>query len=185
LPTASPPAARIRRQRGDKAMDYRILSKAGALRSGSDSRGSIFHAVPETNDYCGPALCGAKPTIQWGSRDGHLTCRRCERLLRLESPERGRNLALRQGPAPRAHAEPKEQSMTANYTYARAIAEGAANRWGKCNDLPGIEWLTDKIMLFGGESDPPENQPRQCPGCVCPPKSEETCRAVMCPRQSP
>jgi hypothetical protein len=47
--------------------------------------------------------------------------------------------------------------VTENYTYARAIAEGAANRWGKCDDAPGIEWLTDKIMQFGGEIDPPGN----------------------------
>jgi hypothetical protein len=90
-----------------KTMGYRFLSKAGALRSGSDSRGSIFHAVPETNDYCGPALCGAKPAIQWGCRDGHLTCRRCERLLRLEPPEGGRNPTLRRDLAPRVHADPE------------------------------------------------------------------------------
>jgi hypothetical protein len=65
--------------------DIRILAKAGALRSGHDTRGSVFHAVPKMYAYCGPALCGSEPAIQWGSREGkNITCPRCKRLLRLE-----------------------------------------------------------------------------------------------------
>ena len=65
--------------------DILILARAGGLRSGSDTRGSVFHAVPKMYAYCGPALCGTAPAIQWGSREGkNITCPRCKRLLRLE-----------------------------------------------------------------------------------------------------
>ena len=62
---------------------FRILQKAGGLRSGSDSRGGIWHAVPPENAYDGRALCGQMPRIQWSSWDDgpEVTCPKCRKLI--------------------------------------------------------------------------------------------------------
>jgi hypothetical protein len=66
---------------------YRILQKAGGLRSGSDSRGNVWQAVPPENAYDGPAVCGQSPRISWSSWDDGeaVTCPKCRRVLALAS----------------------------------------------------------------------------------------------------
>ena len=63
----------------------RILQKAGRLRSSSDARGNIWHAVEATtnNIYNGFSLCGTKPGIQWSASEGKkVTCTKCKNLIR-------------------------------------------------------------------------------------------------------
>jgi hypothetical protein len=60
-------------------MQISIRRKAGALRSGSDSR--VWHAVELGNESDGPSLCGQIPRIQWSDREGDaITCPRCRRI---------------------------------------------------------------------------------------------------------
>lgn len=65
--------------------DLMRVRKAGALRSGSDSRGSTIHLIEPGHYYGGPALCGQQPSIQWSDSLGSRIkeCPKCQRLAAM------------------------------------------------------------------------------------------------------
>jgi hypothetical protein len=56
---------------------------AGGCTSGAGRRGVMrWHAVPRAHDYTRRALCGARPSIQWGGDVGAaVTCARCRQRM--------------------------------------------------------------------------------------------------------
>lgn len=54
--------------------------KAGKLANGAEKgKGSIVHL--SESDYCGPALCGATPKIQWVARpEKEVSCTKCIKI---------------------------------------------------------------------------------------------------------
>lgn len=64
---------------------FRPMKKAGPLRNGAElNKGTVIHAVPADQTYCGPALCGQQPAIQWSDCAGReVTCPRCLRRLEM------------------------------------------------------------------------------------------------------
>ncbi len=65
------------------AMPLAVVTKAGALRNGSErGHGSIWHIVPGEPCDGRSALCGARPSIMWttwGKQEA--TCKTCKKLI--------------------------------------------------------------------------------------------------------
>ena len=65
----------------------RILRMTGELPSGPEGDGgTVWHAVDTGRGYGGdftdPALCGARPRIEWANEEGHeVTCPCCREKL--------------------------------------------------------------------------------------------------------
>ena len=64
----------------------RILRMTGELHSGPDGdEGTVWHAVDTGRGYGGdftdPALCGARPRIEWNEEGEEVTCPRCREKL--------------------------------------------------------------------------------------------------------
>lgn len=55
------------------------LIKAGKLANGFErGKGQVVHLVPDGASYCGNAVCGSRPAVQWTDA-GHalVTCKKC------------------------------------------------------------------------------------------------------------
>lgn len=66
------------------AIEFQVLRKAGALRNGNErGQGTVWHIVKADDAYCGPALCGQQPAIQWTDGDAGkvASCPTCIRRL--------------------------------------------------------------------------------------------------------
>lgn len=70
-----------RAKRARAMTELLIARKAGAIRNGwgETGQGTIWHAVEPRHQGGGPALCGAKPAIQWRDGGERITCPTCAR----------------------------------------------------------------------------------------------------------